>query len=261
MLRSLFSIGMISFGILVGGQLAVPSLAVSAELAEIQDRGYLIVAVKESWYPLGFRSDAGELVGFEIDIARRLAEALLGDPDAIVFEPVANVDRVNAVVDGEVDIAIATVTVTPQRQRIATFSTPYYLDGTGFITRQSNVQTLESLSRSSIALLDNSSTVAHVRYVLPGATLVPIDTYQDALNLLETGEVDAFAGDATVITGWSQQDSRYRVLADIISAEPLAVVMPKGTQYGPLRRQINMAIEDWYTDGWLQDRANFWGLP
>ncbi|MEL6325978.1 MAG: transporter substrate-binding domain-containing protein [Cyanobacteria bacterium J06626_23] len=247
-----------------GVQFAVPPFVVpvaAAELAEIQERGYLIVAVKDNWYPMGFRSESGELVGFEIDIARRLAQELLGDPNAVQFEPVSNVDRVNVVVEGEVDIAIATVTLTAARQRIATFSEPYYLDGVGFITRSSQVQTLEDLGNQRVALLNNSSTVAHVRYILPNAELIPVDAYQEALNLLETNQVDAFAGDITILTGWQQQDNRYRVLDSLISAEPLAIVIPKGTQYSPLRREINRLIRNWYDEGWLQERAAFWGLP
>ena len=235
--------------------------AVAAELDEIRARGYLVVAVKDNWYPMGFRSDSGELVGFEIDIARRLAEALLGDPDAVQFQPVSNVDRVNAVVEGEVDLAIASVTITAARQRIASFSEPYYLDGVGFITASPQVQTLADLSRQRVALLNSSNTVAHVRYILPEAELVPVASYQEALELLETGQAEAFAGDVTVLTGWQQQDGCYRVLDALISAEPLAIVLPKGTQYSPLRRDINALIRTWYADGWLQQRARTWGLP
>jgi polar amino acid transport system substrate-binding protein len=249
------------FGMVLGMQWAVSPAVVAAELADIQDRGYLIVAVKDNWLPLGFRDDSGELLGFEIDIARRLAAELLGDPNAVRFEPVSNVSRVNVVVEGAVDIAIATVTVTSQRQRIASFSTPYYLDGTGFITRNPQNQTLEALASSHIALLNHSSSMTHVRYILPAAELIGVETYQAALELLETGQIDAFAGDVTVLAGWQQQDDQYYLLPTIISAEPLAIVIPKGTQYSSLRRVINAAIERWHVEGWLTERAAFWGLP
>ncbi|MGL5192033.1 MAG: transporter substrate-binding domain-containing protein, partial [Chroococcales cyanobacterium] len=52
----------------------------AAELAEIQQRGQLIVAVKDNVRPMGFRAGNGNLQGFEIDIARRLAQELLGSP-------------------------------------------------------------------------------------------------------------------------------------------------------------------------------------
>ncbi|NEP18290.1 MAG: transporter substrate-binding domain-containing protein [Leptolyngbya sp. SIO4C1] len=245
----------------LGVQLAVPSITVSAELADIRDRGYLIVAVKDSWPPLGFRNEAGELVGFEIDIARQLAQRLLGDPDAVELRPVSNRDRINRVIEGEADIAIAGVTLTSPRQRIASFSLPYYLDGVGFVTQRDRIQSLDDLQSARVALLNSSSTVTQVDYWLPLATLVPTASYAEAIALLETGQVDAFAGDVTVLSGWIQQDSRYRLLPEIISIEPLAIVIPKGTQHSPLRRAINQAVEAWYDEAWLQERAIYWGLP
>jgi polar amino acid transport system substrate-binding protein len=251
----------LGFGMVLGVQWVAPPTVLSAELTEIQARGYLIVAVKDNLRPLGFRTASGELTGFEIDIARRLAADLLGDPAAVVLKPVSNLDRINAVIDGEVDIAIADVTVTPQRQRIATFSTPYYLDGVGIITTSPTIQTLGDLRQGQIALLDRSSTVAQIRNGFPGARLVPVATYQAALELLSQDQVDAFAGDVSVLTGWAQQDSRYRLLPPVLSVEPLAIVIPKGTQYSSLRYAINQALAQWDAEGWLQDRAAHWGLP
>lgn len=249
------------FGLVLGLQWLLPAAALSAELAEIQTRGYLIVAVKDDLRPLGFRDRSGALVGFEIDLARRLAAELLGNPEALVLQPVNNVDRIQAVIEGEADVAIADVTVTAQRQRIASFSTPYYLDGMGIITLSPTLQNWRDLHRERIAVLDRSSTVAEIRYRLPNAQLAPVDSYQAALTLLSQNQAMAFAGDAAVLAGWSQQDSRYRLLPVVLSVEPIAIVMPKGAQYTPLRRAVNQALERWDAEGWLQERIVYWGLP
>ncbi|MEM1251332.1 MAG: transporter substrate-binding domain-containing protein [Cyanobacteria bacterium P01_H01_bin.21] len=252
---------LLGISLLLGAQVTVPPTAVSAELLEIEARGRLIVAVKDNRYPLGYRDAAGELNGFEIEIARRLARDLLGDETAIEFRPVNNVDRVNLVVEGEVDIAIAAITVTSQRQRIASFSEPYYLDGTGFITTSTQINTLDDLNLGRIAVLADSSTLAHVRYQLPTANVVPVASYEEAIATLDNAQVDAFAGDVSLLTGWQQQDSRYRLLDEVISVEPVAIAIPKGTQYSDLRRAINDALRQWDDEGWLQDRATYWGLP
>ncbi|MEM9482800.1 MAG: transporter substrate-binding domain-containing protein [Cyanobacteria bacterium P01_F01_bin.116] len=236
----------------------MPPIVVAAELAEIQARGRLIVAVKDNLYPLGYRDTLGNLQGFEIDIARQLALALLGDETAVELRPVSNVERVNAVVDGDVDIAIAAITITAQRQRITSFSAPYYLDGTGFITTSSQVENLEDLDR--IAVLDNSSTLAHVRHQLPAVRIIKIASYQAAVTLLNSGQVDAFAGDVSLLTGWEQQSNQYRLLDEVISVEPVAIAIPKGTKHSDLRRAINTALRQWDDEGWLQDRAAHWGL-
>jgi polar amino acid transport system substrate-binding protein len=50
-------------------------------------------------------------------------------------------------------------------------------------------------------------------------------------------------------------------LPEVVTAEPLAVVMPKGTQYDSLRREVNAAVAEWHDNGWLEDQATAWGLP
>lgn len=238
-----------------------PVTALAAELKEIQERGYLIVAVKDNLRPLGFRDETGNLQGLEIDLARRLAEELLGSPDAVRLQPVANRDRLPAAIEGQVDITIARVTATAARARIVSFSIPYYLDGIALIAKDASLQRLGEIDGRKVAVLNGSSTIAKVRFVLPKAQLVGVDSYQAARSLLESGGAVAFAADASVLAGWVQEDPQYRILPTPLSAEPLCVVIPKGVQYDSLRRRVNEAIARWKSEGWLQQRASFWGLP
>lgn len=242
---------------------AESTMAVAAELSEIRDRGHLIVGIKTNRPPLGFINETGNLDGFEIEIARRLASDLLGDEAAVQFVPLSNVERINAVLEDRVDIAIAAITLTEPRRRLVNFSDPYYLDGTGFIV-QPNIQTLQDLRFSKIAVLNRSSTIAHARYILPAAKLVGVDSYEAGQRLLNEGKADAFAGDVSVLVGWTSehgQMSSYTVLPNVISAEPLSIALPKGTAYGELQTAINQSIRQWYAEEWLQARAEFWALP
>ncbi|MBA2749149.1 MAG: transporter substrate-binding domain-containing protein [Tatlockia sp.] len=233
----------------------------AAELKEIQRRGYLTVGVKDNLRPLGFRDSQGNLQGLEIDLARRLAQDLLGKSDAVKLQPVENSLRLAAVLEDKVDIAIADFTATESRARLVSFSLPYYFDGTALITKDATIQKLGDVVRSKIAVINGSSTIASVRYLLPQAQLVGVDSYQAGQLLLEANGAIAFAGDASVLTGWKQQNEEYRLLPSLIGAEPLAVVMPKGLQYDELRKQINYAIARYVSDGWLEARVSYWGLP
>ena len=233
----------------------------AAELKEIQRRGQLIVAVKDNLRPLGFRDAAGKLQGLEIDLARRLAQDLLGKADAIELQPVANSDRLSVVLEDKVDLTIARVTATPSRSRLVDFSTPYYLDGTALIAKDTSGERLNTVAKSKIAVLKGSSTIATVKYLLPNAELVGVDSYQQGRLLLEQDAVAAFAADASVLSGWVQEYPQYKLLPTLLSAEPLAVVMPKGLQYDQLRQRVNAAIRRYIAEGWLQQRAAYWGLP
>jgi len=233
----------------------------AAEFKEIQQRGYLLVAVKDNLPPLGFRDRQGRLRGLEIDLAQKLAADLLGNPAAVKFIPVTNRDRLNAVMEDKVDLAIASVTATDSRSRLVSFSPPYYMDGAAIIAKKATAQTLNDVARKTVAVLKGSSTIPTVKYLLPQVQLLGVDSYQQAHSILESGIAAAFAADASVLSGWVQEYPQYEILPTLLSAEPLAVVMPKGLQYDDLRRKVNAAIARYTTEGWLRQRAEFWGLP
>lgn len=233
----------------------------AAELTKIRQRGYLIVAVKDNLRPLGYRNGDGNLIGLEIDIARQLAKELLGDADAIVFKPVSNKERLKVILDHQADIAIAKITNTVPRRRIVNFSPHYYLDGTGVITKNPNIKSVQDLATAKIAVLYDSATIAVIRDRLPQAELVGVKSYQEALQLLETSEAAAFTGDITTLTGWIQEYPTYQLLPERLSGEPLCIVMPKGLQYEELRSKVYQTLLSWRESGWLQERINHYSLP
>ncbi|MGB3200112.1 MAG: transporter substrate-binding domain-containing protein [Nodosilinea sp.] len=250
----------LGFGLALGAQLAaLPIFA--ADLDTIRDRGYLVVGVREGWRPLSFRDRDDHLVGLEIDIAQGLATAIFGDPTAVEYTVVPNRDRLLAVLEDRVDVAIAGVTLTPSRQRLVSFSPPYYLDGAGVLVRDSQLQSLEDLQRRQLGVLQGASTVAVVRYLLPQTSLTPVQSYSEALSRLSSGQIDGFAGDVTVLTGLQQVYNGYYLVPSLLSAEPLAIALPKGTQYTDLRTLVSETVLQWHQTGWLEDRATFWGLP
>lgn len=237
------------------------STAEAAELSEILDRGYLIVGVKDNLRPLGFKDSQNHLQGFEIDIAHQLASDLLGDETAVEFRPLLNQERLGALLEGEVDLVVARMTITDARARLVDFSRPYYVDGTGFITREPAIQSLRDLQQQSVAVLKGSDTIPTVRSLLPSVQLQGVESYDEAKALLETGQVSAFAADAVVLAGWTQENPEYRLIPTLISAEALAIAMPKGVQFDELRRQVDQAVRRWQTNGWLRRQIADWGLP
>lgn len=235
--------------------------ASTAEIKAIVKRGKLIVAVKDNLRPLAFRDASGNLQGLEIDIARRFATEWLGKPDAVEFKPVVNQERLAVVLKGKVDMTIARVTATENRGRIVHFSIPYYIDGTSFVTKDKSLQRLEEVGKKPLAVLNNSDTIAHVKYFLPNAKLIGVSSYEEGRSLLEKGKAAAFAADASVLAGWVQEYPDYHILPLMLSAEPLCVVVPKGLQHKELQLRLNEALARWQDEGWLQERIQYWGLP
>lgn len=242
--------------------LAFTSLpAIAADLTAINKRGRLVVAVKDNVRPLGFRSVNGQLQGLEIDLARRLAQEILGRSDAVELKPVNNQERFSLVMNGTADIAIAHATLTPSRLRILSFSLPYYTDGTAIITQSSMIQKATDLTGKTIAVINGSSAITALRNQLPGVNLVGVESYEAAKTILDRGDAIAFAADASILTGWAQEFPEYRIILPTLSSELLAIVLPKGQQSNELREKIDVILTRLRNSGWLEERAKYWGLP
>jgi polar amino acid transport system substrate-binding protein len=229
-------------------------------LKDIQQRRKLIVAVKDNLPLFGFRDRAGNLQGLEIDIARKLATEIFGNPESVQLVPVANQDRLKVVTEGNVDLTIARVTITPTRSRVVDFSRYYYLDGTAIITDRANIFKNSDLDGKQVAVLNNSTTIAALQFMTPNTKLVGVDSYQNARALLTTGKVVAIAADRSVLIGWRKNVPKYHLLPGKLSTEALGIVIPKGLQYDPLRELVDRSIQQWRADGWLQRRIEYWGL-
>ncbi len=258
--RRLF-LSLLMGGLAVGLFGGLGDQAEAATLDQIRERGYLIVAVKDNLRPLGFMGSNGQVEGFEIDLARWLAQTLLGDANAVQLLPVTNQERIRSLLNDRVDLVIARLGITNSRTRLVDFSSPYFIDGTAFVTRSGTIQSLRDLRGQRIAVLHGSDTISTVRSLIPDVQLQGVDSYQQAQAVLQSGAAVAFAADATVLTGWVQELPSYRLLPNLISADALAVGMPRGQQFASLRQQVNRAIEQWQNSGMLRQRVAYWGLP
>jgi polar amino acid transport system substrate-binding protein len=254
-LKSLFCI-VLTIASIVSWQ----TIAQAGTLKEIQQRRKLIVAVKDNLPLFGFRDRTGNLQGLEIDIARKLATEIFGNPESIQLIPVANQDRLKVAIDGTVDLTIARVTITPTRSRVVDFSRYYYLDGTGIITDRANINKNSDLIGKKIAVLNNSTTIGTLQYIIPKAKLVGVNSYRQAQELLATGKVVAIAADRSLLIGWSKTTPNYHLLPNKLSTEALGIVIPKGIQFDRLRQLVDNSIARWLADGWLQQRIEYWGL-
>jgi polar amino acid transport system substrate-binding protein len=241
--------------------LMAPQTAIAATLDAILQRGKLIVAVKDNLYPLGFRDQKGNLQGFEIAIAKRLAQDWLGSEQAVVLQPVANTERLTAVASGTVDVAIAQITLTENRMRSVSFSEPYYRNGSGILTQNPKWNSLQALYRQTIAVLEPSVTLPYLQSALPKARLKGVSSYGAGQTLLQTAQVKAMVGDRIVLFGLARQNPQYRFFSTQLTVQPLAIALPKGVQYEPLRNRLNATLRQWQQDGWLDRQRQTWGLP
>lgn len=104
--------------------------AMAGTLDDVKARGKLIVGVKNDYAPYGYLNDKGEIVGFEVELAKYVAKELLGSEDKIELVPVVAANRIEFLTAGRIDVIFATLGVTEERKKVIDFTT-YYVSAPG----------------------------------------------------------------------------------------------------------------------------------
>lgn len=230
-------------------------------LDKIIERDILIVGVKDDSKPFGFISKAtGELEGFDIDIARYIAKDILGSERKIKLVPITTDKRIEAVTSDEVDIVVATMSITPQRQYLIDFSEPYYIAGqTALVKEDSDIYTFSDLKRKTIIISLGSTAEKNIRRIIPTARIVGYKTYKEAFQAFINGKGDAISSDDSILSGMIMDKKGYRILKNKISYEPYAIGM-KQYDDKKLKNTIDVIITRMKKDGTIKALKQKWHL-
>jgi polar amino acid transport system substrate-binding protein len=187
-----------TFAVLVLAALA-PAATPARTLQQVLNTASLRVGVAV-FAPWTVRADGGELVGFEIDVARQLAADMGVEAEILVYD----FDRlIPALQAGEIDLIAAGLTVTPERALHVNFSQPYAASGIWLATHVAStleVERLEDLDAPgyTVAAVEGSVAVALAGRLLPHAKLQLFDTTEAASAALLAGEVHGYLEDEPV---------------------------------------------------------------
>jgi polar amino acid transport system substrate-binding protein len=228
---------------------------VSAQpLERVQQSGKIKVAIS-ALQPMN------RLQGFELDLAHKLAEELFGNAQALELLPARSEKRLTWVEEERVDMAIAQVSVTPERTKIVDFSPSYYRGGQGFVfSKKMPIQRLSDLRKQRVAVLEKSSSALLLAALLPEAIQVPVTTYQQGFEQLLNGSVQVFTADDHILIEWLALQPEYRLLPQRMGSYSFAIALPKGLASASWRAWVQSMLEKLDRSGWLEERKKHWQL-
>lgn len=230
-------------------------------IPDIYKRGRIIVGVDQSQFLLSFRDNAtGELKGFEVDLAREIARDIFGDPDKVDFRFIDSTMRTEAIVSGQVDIVVRTMSITKKRLDAIDFSAPY-LDSSVrlLVPTASGVTTTRDITDERICVADGSNVVDMARRTFPDQEILRTRTWTDCLMAMQQFQTGAILGDETIIAGAAAQDPLTTVTGEAVANQQYFVGIPKG--YDGLARQVNSTLERIRRDGTWDTMFNRWLSP
>ena len=238
---------------------APSATAQGSTVAEIRERGRLVAGVSADTYLLGSRNPlTGQIEGFDIDMVKAVAEAILGDENLYQLRVITAAQRIPALEKGEVDIVARNMTITCDRWEQIAFSSEYYRSGQKILVRKgSKAKSISDLARQKVCAPKGTSSMDNLIKVAPKAIPVAADNHTGCLALFQQGEVAAITGDDTVLAGLAAQDPYAVVPAQrAFTAEPYGLGFNKDDV--DFVRFVNARLAQMRTDGEWTRIYNRW---
>lgn len=212
---------------------------------EIIQRGKIKVGINTDSKPFGYLNEKGEVVGYDADLARYVAQYVLKNRESVEFIPVTPANRLLKASTGEVDIVISTVTITPQRQEIISFSVPYDSAGQAvLVNSNSSVKALTDLAGQNVGVIFGTTAEKNMKILVPTANLLGFRSYPEAYKALKSGRINAITSDDTILSRFVMDDSSVKLLPKRYSREPYGIAFKKGTSTIKLKENLDYAIKD-----------------
>ena len=129
-------------------------------LIRVKERGKVVCGGRTDLLGFGYLDDAGNNIGFDIDLCRAVAAAVLGDPNAVEIVPLTAADRGPALQTAEVDILSRNATWTSSRDsQWGNFTSVTFYDGQGFMVRKdSGITTIEEMGGATVCVTSGTTT-------------------------------------------------------------------------------------------------------
>ena len=245
-------------GIAAAGEIQQQLVKESA-LDQIMKRGVLKVGM-DTFVPWAMKDKQGKFIGFEIDVATRLAEDM---GVKVEFVPTKWAGIIPALLTGKFDVIIGGMGIRPKRALKVNFTRPYDFSGMSIVAHKElakGFDALEDFNHPDVQLavkLGTTAAMAAKKY-MPKAKLRLFDDEAQAYQELRNGKVHAVVGSAPrpAFEAANYPDSLFLPLDSVFTKEPIGFAVRK-SDFDTLTF-FNSWITKVWAEGWLQERHNYW---
>jgi polar amino acid transport system substrate-binding protein len=232
-------------------------LTAESAIEQIAKRGVIKVGM-DVFVPWAMKDKKGELIGFEIDMAKKLAEDM---GVKIEFVPTKWSGIIPALITGKFDVLIGGMTITTQRNLKINFTRPYYYTEQGLMAHKKKaagfkVSDFNSPDVTIAARLGSTAAVA-AKQRFPKAKLRLFDDEPAAVQELRNGNVHAMVSAQPLPSSTAlEYPDTIMVYDEVMMLEAIGIGVRKG-DFDTLNL-INNWIEINRNNGWIQGRYAYW---
>ena len=211
----------------------------------------LKVGIKLDQPGLGLKQGS-EFTGMDVDVATYIAKELGVDAGDIQFVQAPSAQRETLISTGQVDMVVATYSITDARKEKVSFAGPYFIAGQDLLVRadDTSITGPDTLKGKKLCSVTGSTSAQKVKEKVPDVNLQEFATYSECVAALASGAIDALTTDDTILAGYAAQDQykgKLKVVGKPFSEERYGVGLKKGDT--AQCQKITDAIKKMVTDG------------
>ncbi|MDR0388725.1 MAG: transporter substrate-binding domain-containing protein [Spirochaetaceae bacterium] len=231
-------------------------------LDAIRKNGVLKVGVKSDVPKFGLlNTSTNQYEGMEIELAELIAKDILGEGGKVEFTAVTAKTRGPLIDNGELDLIVATYTITEERKLSYNFSTPYYTDAVGMLVkRASGIASVADLNNKTIGVAQSATSRDAISAAASAAgaqvSFLEFATYPEIKAALDSGRVDVFSVDGSILAGYL--DATTTILPDRFSPQEYGAASKLSNK--DLADHVDGLIQKWLSDGTIDNLIKKYAL-
>src|SRR5699024_1043285 len=208
------------------------------------------IGIKFDQPGLGYK-DGDTFTGFDVDVATYIADQLGYSEDQSEWVESPSPQRETMLQNEQVDMIVATYSITDERDEVVDFAGPYFVAGQDLLIRSEDAGTIDGpkiLDGKNLCSVSGSTSARRVKEDFsPDTQLVKVNGYSECIQFLLSGKVDAVTTDDTILAGLASADGggELELVGNPFSEEPYGVGIPPGSdKCQAITDAINKMIDD-----------------
>jgi glutamate transport system substrate-binding protein len=211
----------------------------------------LKIGIKFDQPGLGLKQGS-EFTGMDVDVATYIAKELGVEAGDIEWVQAPSAQRETLISAGQVDMVVATYSITDARKEKVSFAGPYFVAGQDLLVRadDTSITGPDTLDGKKLCSVTGSTSAQKVKDTVPGVNLQEFGTYSECVAALASGAIDALTTDDTILAGYAAQEQykgKLKVVGQTFSEERYGIGLKKGDT--AQCQKITDAINKMITDG------------
>ena len=248
---------------IIMGSMSFSLLACSKkEIKSVMDKDEIIVGLDDAFAPMGFKNESGEIVGFDVDLAKEVGQRL---DKEVIFQPIDWSMKESELNSGNIDFIWNGYTITEERKEKVDFSEAYLNNKQVIVTlTTTDINSKSDLADKKVGAQSESSAIEAMEKDMElyesfyGGEAITFEDNNQALMDLEAGRIDAVVADEILVKYYIKLkgEDKFKVLTEDFGSEEYGVGIRKGDI--ETVEAVNNAFEEMKKDGKMAEISQKW---